>query len=125
MGERAGRTSDRHHGGFGLVPLLAVIAVGAASAVAVLAAGSSGETGGQTNVAAALPVRIEAFPRWGPSPPGSWTPYVVSLRNDGVSDVEGDLLLVPNAGAASAEWPTYRSPLTLAGRGGEKTVTTL
>jgi len=40
-------------------------------------------------------VTLKAGPRWGEVPPGSWTPYSVTARNDGGADIDGEMVLVP------------------------------
>ncbi len=57
--------------------------------------------------------------RWEVSPQaGAWTPYTVTLKNDGAADFTGDVLLVPNQasrtqGPPSNSYPTYRARLAV------------
>lgn len=41
------------------------------------------------------PLTIESAPRWGQVREGAWAPYVVTLRNEGLVDVEGEVVLAP------------------------------
>lgn len=58
-------------------------------------------------------VTVAASPRWGLSTPGSWTPYIVTARNDGDIDIEGELVLVPNGQPGPADAAT-RAPAEVA-----------
>jgi hypothetical protein len=62
--------------------------------------------------------------RWANSQPGSWTPYVAAVRNDGSSDFVGDVYLTPAASKAlpAGGWPDYREHVTVP-HGTQRTVT--
>jgi len=107
---------------------------------------------------------VSASPRWGRSTPGTWTPYAVTVSNQGGPGVEGHVALVPVPAPASppagseeapspsvpepedptvialsrteftvaaaarrplspAEFPTYRTPVALAGGSSLKSLT--
>jgi hypothetical protein len=53
---------------------------------------------------------------------GTWTPYVVTVRDAGQAGFSGDLFLVPNdtRSVAPYTYPTYRTPITVA-RGSQRT----
>lgn len=53
---------------------------------------------------AAVTLRIS--PRWGTVTPGTWTPYVVTVRNQGPQNVEGTIRLVPDGASASPTSPS-------------------
>jgi hypothetical protein len=55
---------------------------------------------------------------------GTWTPYVVTLRNDGQSGFMGDIFLVPSDSRVGPinGYPLYRAPISV-GRGSERSVT--
>ncbi len=80
--------------------------------------------------AADASLSVNVAPRWEVSTPGSWTPYQVTIKNDGGGAFEGDVFLVPEEvpyaparGTYGAQWPSYQSHLSL-GRGqAEKSVT--
>ncbi|MEJ7765305.1 MAG: hypothetical protein WKF86_07405, partial [Acidimicrobiales bacterium] len=44
---------------------------------------------------AAAEVTVSAGPRWGSVDAGAWTPYSVTLGNQGGVDVVGEVVLVP------------------------------
>lgn len=110
--------------------------------MAVMVLGVAGSTGGSAALAAS-DVTVTARARWGDVPPGSWTPYLVTVRNEGGVDVEGEVVLAaqPEPGALppaapvaagrrfraprgleTPQWPTYRSPVSVPG-GSEKSLT--
>jgi len=39
---------------------------------------------------------VESAPRWGRSPAGAWTPYVVTVRNGSPEEVDGEVVLTPS-----------------------------
>jgi hypothetical protein len=54
---------------------------------------------------------------------GTWTPYLVTVRDGGQAGFSGDLYLVPNdtRSVAPNSYPTYHSPIAVA-RGGQRSV---
>jgi len=76
---------------------------------------------------------MTAGPRWGSSIAGAWTTYTVTVRNDGSSELDADVVLVaddpaPTPAAPSSlarRWPAYRTRLTVFGGGTTKTLTTV
>src|SRR5215469_3875034 len=54
---------------------------------------------------------------------GTWTPYVVTVRDTGQAGFSGDLYLVPNdtRSVAPYTYPTYHQPITVA-RGGQRSL---
>jgi hypothetical protein len=63
--------------------------------------------------------------RWGlASTQGTWTPYVVTVRNVGSANFTGEIELVPHQDANDAytSYPVYREPITV-GRQSQRTVT--
>ena len=53
---------------------------------------------------------------------GTWTPYVVTVRDSGPAGFSGDLFLMPNdsRSVAAYTYPTYHAPITVA-RGSQRT----
>lgn len=41
------------------------------------------------------PVTVESAAHWGQGPAGAWAPYVVTVRNDGLDDIDGEVVLTP------------------------------
>ena len=54
---------------------------------------------------------------------GTWTPYVVTLRNDGPSGFTGDVYLVPSDSRVNPinGYPVYQAPVSI-GRGSQRTI---
>ena len=54
---------------------------------------------------------------------GAWTPYVVTVKDEGAGGFSGEVVLTPNSirTIAPNSFPTYRAPITLA-RGGQRSV---
>lgn len=55
---------------------------------------------------------------------GTWTPYVVTVRDDGAANFSGDVYLTPNADASTTpnSYPSYRAPVNVS-RGGQRSAT--
>lgn len=68
---------------------LCLLAVG----VLVLMILGSAMAGSSTEVN--VDVTVVAEPRWGDAQAGSWAPYLVTVRNEGGVDVEGEVVLTP------------------------------
>src|SRR5437763_1529553 len=77
----------------------------------------------QTALAAADPqLTVTITQRWQLSgTQGTWTPYVVTVRDAGSTGFSGDILLVPNDTRAVAPntYPVYRAAITVA-RGSQR-----
>src|SRR5579884_841340 len=77
-------------------PLILGVVVGVIFAGGVMGAGSSSPQqapGGTTGAG----LSIAAGPRWGQGPAGAWSPYLVTLSNDGLSDFDGTVVLLPRS----------------------------
>src|SRR5207249_353112 len=63
--------------------------------------------------------------RWETQPqPGAWSPYVVTVKDEGGADFTGDIFLVPRQGrfnGPQTPWPTYQARVTV-GRGTQRSV---
>jgi len=84
--------------------------------------------GGQGPVAAEgdRGMTVTAGPRWGAVPFGSWTPYSVTVRNDGATNFEGEVVLVPEPEppAKPGARPTRNAPTSMTVRAiGSRVVT--
>jgi hypothetical protein len=70
-------------------------------------------------------ITISVAQRWDTqAQAGAWSPYVVTVKDEGGSDFTGDIFLVPHQGkfnGPQTPWPTYQSRLTL-GRGTQRSV---
>ncbi|HSR25533.1 MAG TPA: hypothetical protein VLW53_18405 [Candidatus Eisenbacteria bacterium] len=65
---------------------------------------------------------VQVTQRWQlASTQGTWTPYVVTVRDSGSTGFTGDVLLVPNdtRSVAPGTYPVYRAPITVA-RGSQR-----
>lgn len=70
-------------------------------------------------------IEIVAGPKWGEVPPGSWAPYSVTIRNNGQSEINGEVILIakpappPKPGAPPTTIATAStSPTTVVAIGG-------
>ncbi|MEJ7765133.1 MAG: hypothetical protein WKF86_06525, partial [Acidimicrobiales bacterium] len=61
-----------------------------AAVIVVLVLGCVGVA---SSAGVATDVTLTAAPKWGDAPAGAWAPYSVTVRNDGGSDVEGEVVL--------------------------------
>src|SRR5919204_3431179 len=55
---------------------------------------------------------------------GAWSPYIVSVKDEGGGDFTGDIFLVPHQGrfnGPNTPWPTYQARVTV-GRGLQRSV---
>lgn len=67
-------------------------------------------------------ITVQVTQRWQlASTQGTWTPYVVTVRDGGSTGFTGDVLLVPNdtRSVAPNTYPVYRAPITVA-RGSQR-----
>ena len=67
---------------------------------------------------------VQVTQRWQlASTQGTWTPYVVTVKDGGSAGFTGDVLLVPNdtRSVAPSSYPVYRSPITVA-RGSQRSI---
>src|SRR5438105_1410412 len=76
---------------------------------------------------AAEPVlSLSVTQRWATQPqPGNWSPYTITLKDEGGSDFTGDIYLVAHQSkfnGSGPSWPTYQARLTV-GRGTERSLT--
>lgn len=75
-------------------PLAALAAVTYVTVIGLSGTTYAQEPGDEPDALEAA-VTVDTRPRWGQGPAGAWAPYVTTVRNNGLTDIEGVVVLTP------------------------------